>query len=124
MKKVNIFSVAILCVSCLFSSSCYAKDISESEVKKIEAEAKQKALESKQLQARAIQLNLELSKIDKTVITLADKIKNNEKKLSDLEDNLVLLNQNLRAKEAEFEKENKSLVQTIAALQNMLFQRR
>ena len=45
MKKVNIFSVAILCVSCLFSSSCYAKDISESEVKKIEAEAKQKALE-------------------------------------------------------------------------------
>lgn len=119
MKKVNIFSVAILCVSCLFSSLCYAKDISESEVKKIEAEAKQKALESKQLQARAIQLNLELSKIDKTVITLADKIKNNEKKLSDLEDNLVLLNQNLRAKEAEFEKENKSLVQTIAALQNM-----
>lgn len=119
MKKVSIFSVVVFCLSCLFSSLSYAKDISESEVKKIEAAAKQKALESKQLQARAIQLNLELSKIDKTVIALADKIKNNEKKLSDLEDNLVLLNQDLKTKESEFEKENKSLVQTLAALQNM-----
>lgn len=97
----------------------HAKDVSENDVKKIEAEAKQKAIESKQLQARAIQLNLELSKIDKTVITLAQKIQTSEKNLSDLEDKLVELKNNLKVKEAEFVKENRSLIYTIAALQNM-----
>lgn len=97
----------------------YAKDVSESEVKKIEAEAKQKTLESKKLQAQAIQLNLELSKIDKTVITLAQKIQANEKKLSDLEDKLAVLKDNLKTKEEEFVKENRSLIYTLAALQNM-----
>jgi septal ring factor EnvC (AmiA/AmiB activator) len=119
MKRILVFSVALLSLSCFMSSLSYAKDISVNDVKRIEAEAKQKALESKQLQSRAIQLNLELSKIDKTVITLADKIKNNEKKLSELEDNLVTLNKNLKDKEANFAKENNSLVQTLAALQNM-----
>ena len=119
MKRILVFSVALLSLSCFMSSLSYAKVISVNDVKRIEAEAKQKALESKQLQARAIQLNLELSKIDKTVITLADKIKNNEKKLSELEDNLVTLNKNLKDKEANFAKENNSLVQTLAALQNM-----
>ena len=119
MKRIFFFSVLFFSLSCCFNSLSYAKDVSESDVKKIEAEAKQKALESKQLQARAIQLNLELSKIDKTVITLADKIKNNEKKLSELENNLVDLDLDLKAKEASFVQENNSLVQTLAALQNM-----
>ena len=119
MKRILVFSVALLSLSCFLNSLGYAKDISVNDVKKIETEAKQKALESKQLQARAIQLNLELSKIDKTVITLADKIKSNEKKLSDLEDSLVVLNKDLKEKEANFVKENNSLVQTLAALQNM-----
>lgn len=119
MKRILIFSIALIVSGCLFNSLSYAKDISVNDVKKIEAEAKQKALESKQLQARAIQLNLELSKIDKTVITLADKIKNNEKKLSELEDSLIILNRDLQEKEANFVKENNSLVQTLAALQNM-----
>ena len=70
---------------------CYAKDISESEVKRIEAEAQKKALESRKFQAQAIQLNLELSKIDKTVIELAKKIQNNEDTLSDLENKLAQL---------------------------------
>ena len=119
MIRVLIFSITFIALNCYCSNLSYAKDVSESEVKKIEAEAKQKSLESKQLQAQAIQLNLELSKIDKTVITLAQNIKNNEKKLSDLEENLSSLKKNLRIKEAEFVKENKSLVHTIAALQNM-----
>ena len=119
MKRIFIFSVFFFSLSCCFSGLSHAKDVSESDVKKIEEEAKQKALESKQLQARAIQLNLELSKIDKTVITLADKIKSNEKKLSDLEYNLDILNKNLKEKEAAFVKENNSLMQTVAALQNM-----
>lgn len=121
MKRILFFSVTFfaLALSCFLSRSCYAKEVSESDVKKIEAEAKQKSLESKKLQAQAIQLNLELSKIDKTVITLAQKIQTNEKKLSDLENDLVELKNNLAVKEADFVKENKSLVQTIAALQNM-----
>ena len=121
MKRILFFSIAFftLALNCSWSNWCYAKEVSENDIKKIEAEAQQKSLESKKLQAQAIQLNLELSKIDKTVITLAQKIQANEKKLSDLETNLVELKKNLAAKEADFVKENKSLVQTIAALQNM-----
>ncbi|MBP5698712.1 MAG: hypothetical protein J6W96_04220 [Alphaproteobacteria bacterium] len=121
MKKITIFSIVILVLELFVFPICfcYAKNVSESDVKKIEAQAKQKALESKQLQAQAIQLNLELSKIDKTVIALAQKIQTNEKKLSDLESQLDNLKNDLKIKEANFVKENTSLVQTIAALQNM-----
>ena len=121
MKKNISFSIALILLGMMFiiPKQSYAKGVSESELKKIEAEAKQKAMESKKLQAQAIQLNLELSKIDKTVITLAQKIQTNEKSLSDLEDKLVVLQNNLKVKEAEFVKENRSLVQTLAALQNM-----
>jgi len=121
MKKILFFSITILFagLNCFYCNLSYAKDISESDVKKVEEEAKQKTLETKRLQAQAIQLNLELSKIDKTIIALAQKIQDNEKKLSDLEENLTSLKKDLVVKEAEFVRENKSLVQTVAALQNM-----
>ena len=121
MKKILFFSITVLFawLNCFCCNLSYAKDISESDVKKVEEQTKQKTLETKRLQAQAIQLNLELSKIDKTIITLAQKIQNNEKKLSDLEENLALLKKDLVVKEAEFVRENNSLVQTIAALQNM-----
>ncbi len=62
---------------------------------------------------------MELSKIDKTVIELAKKIQNNEDTLSDLENKLAQLKTDLADKEAVFIKENNSLVQTLASLQNM-----
>jgi len=121
MKRFLIFSIVLFLfeTNCFCSHLSYAKDISENEVKKAEEAAKLKSLESKRLQAQAIQLNLELSKIDKTVITLAKKIQNNEQTLSDMEKKLGNLKQNLKTKESEFIKENTSLIQTIAALQNM-----
>ncbi len=121
MKKILFFSIVLICIgtNCLRSTLCYAKDVSEKDVKKLEAEAKQKTLESKKLQAQAIQLNLELSKIDKTVITLAKKIQDNEKNLSLLEEKLSDLKESLKTKEADFVKENNFLVQTLASLQSM-----
>lgn len=121
MKRILFFSITtVFCALSSFSNClCYAKDISESEVKRIEAEAQKKALESRKFQAQAIQLNLELSKIDKTVIELAKKIQNNEDSLSELENTLAKLKTDLAHKEAIFTKENNSLVQTLASLQNM-----
>lgn len=121
MKRIFLFGITLLLLglNCSYGNLSYAKDISEKEVKQIEEAARRKALESRQFQARAIQLNLELSKIDKTVITLAQKIQANEKSLSNLENKLVELKKNLVIKEEQFAKENQSLMQTIAALQNM-----
>lgn len=121
MKQILFFSIALsfIGLNCCFYNLGYAKDISENDVIKIEAEAQQKALESRKLQAQAIQLNLELSKIDKNTIALADKIKNNEKKLTELEEKLTQLKEELHRKEEVFTKENNSLVQTLASLQNM-----
>ncbi|MBP3687902.1 MAG: peptidoglycan DD-metalloendopeptidase family protein [Alphaproteobacteria bacterium] len=121
MKQILFFSItlSLFGLNCCFCNFGYAKDISENDVIKIEAEAQQKALESRKLQAQAIQLNLELSKIDKNTIVLAQKIKNNEEKLSDLEEKLTQLKQQLKLKEEVFTKENNSLVHTLASLQNM-----
>ena len=121
MKRIFIFGIVfcLYCLSSYFSYSAYAKDVSENDVKRIEAEAKKKSIESRRLQAQALQLNLELSKIDKTVINLAQKIQHNEANLSDLENKLAVLRADLKEKEAKFVNENNSLVQTLASLQNM-----
>ena len=78
MKRILFFGIALTAFVLNYpgGNSGYAKDISESDVKRIEAEAKKKTIESRKLQAQALQLNLELSKIDKTVIGLAQKIQN------------------------------------------------
>ncbi len=121
MKRICVFSIvlSLLGVNCFSYNLCYAKDVSETDVKRIEAEARKKSIESRQLQAQALQLNLELSKIDKTVIGLAQEIQNNEDKISSLENKLLALKENLAIKEVAFAKENQSLVQTLASLQNM-----
>jgi septal ring factor EnvC (AmiA/AmiB activator) len=121
MKRIFFFSIALWFIGLNSFNPClsYAKDISESEVKKAEQEAKLKVLESKQLQAQAIQLNLELSKINKNSISLAQQIQNNEEALSKLEGKLKDLQKNLSVKEKAFKKENDSLVHVIASLQNM-----
>ena len=121
MKKIRFFSITSILTLCLCLSvnSGYAKDVSEKDVLKIEKEAQQKELESKKLQAQAIQLNLELSKIDKNLISLAKKIQSNEDLLSNSEKEQKKLSQDLSVKEAQFVKENSSLVQIVASLQNM-----
>lgn len=121
MKRIFFFSITLvfLELNCLCSNFSYAKDVSEKELKRIEAEAKKQNLESKQLQAQAVQLNLELSKINKQVIDLANKIQNNEDELSSSELKLEKLKKDLEQKESAFAKENNSLVQTLATLQNM-----
>lgn len=118
MKQSILSLIFILGLSFNLSVG-YAKDVSENDVKKIEKEALEKERESKELQAKAIQLNLELSKLDKKVISLAEKIQNNEDSLSDLEKRKDILEKEIKEKEDAFVKENKSLIQTLAALQNM-----
>jgi septal ring factor EnvC (AmiA/AmiB activator) len=121
MKKILFLSIAhfLILNTCLSVGLGYAKDVSEKDVIKIEQEAQQKELESKKLQAQAIQLNLELSKIDKNLIALAKKIQSNEDLLSISEKEQQKLSKDLSIKEADFVKENNSLVQTVASLQNM-----
>ena len=56
MKRILFFSVTLfaLALNCFGNHWCYAKEVSESDIKKIEAEAQQKSLESKKLQAQTI----------------------------------------------------------------------
>ena len=116
-----IFSIVAFCLSLSLANInvCYAKDVSETDVKKAELEARKKTIESKQLLAKAVELNLELSKMNKKTITLAKDIQKNEANLSELENQLASLEKDLKIKEESFVKENTSLVQTIASLQNM-----
>lgn len=121
MKKIQKISItfALILLCCYSNSLSYANNVSESDVRQLEQEAKQKAMESKRLQAQAIQINLELSKMDKTSISLAKEIQNNEDKVSKLERELKVLEKDVTTKEADFNKENNVLIYTISSLQNM-----
>ena len=121
MKKLRNISIALIVfLLCSINTNLsYANNVSEKEVKQLEEEAKKKAMESKRLQAQAIQINLELSKMDKTSISLAKEIQDNEDKVSKLEKDLKVLERDVTAKEADFNKENKVLIYTISSLQNM-----
>lgn len=121
MKKIRKISItfALILLCCHNNSLSYANNVSESDVRQLEQEARQKAMESKRLQAQAIQINLELSKMDKTSISLAKEIQNNEDRVSKLERELKALEKDVTTKEADFNKENNVLIYTISSLQNM-----
>ncbi len=121
MKKIFYFSITIgaFILNCFICNSSYAKDVSINEIKQIENQAKQKIIESKKFQAQAISLNLELSKIDQNIISLANKIQNSEDSISKLEKELIFLSEDMETTEENFKNKNTSLIEILTALQNM-----
>ena len=96
-----------------------AADVSKADVEAVEKQAEARRMEHKKLQAQAVQLSLELAKINEKMIKAAAQLQGDEEKTTQMEAELETLERRLAEAKEKFKKENSSLIQTLAALQNL-----
>ncbi|MCQ2740549.1 MAG: peptidoglycan DD-metalloendopeptidase family protein [Alphaproteobacteria bacterium] len=96
-----------------------ATTVSKDELKKVEDKVLQQSIEHKKLQAKAIQINLELTSVSNDLKHTAKKIQSIEEKLSQMEKQVAILQKDLDATQAAFNKEDANLIKTLSALQNL-----
>ena len=113
------YSVIAATTFMLFSSFVAVAAPSNAELERVEKKVFQQSMEHKKLQAQATQIAMELSQVNKSLISSARQIQNNEAKLSQMEKQLEILESDLKIAQESFEKEDKNLIKTLAALQSL-----
>lgn len=98
----------------LAASAVTAKDLES-----LQRQVAEKNMEHKRLQAQSTQISHELTMISQKMVRRARQIQNTEEALSKMENELLHLQADLQAKEAEFASEDESLRKTLYALQNL-----
>ena len=96
-----------------------ARTASREQLVEIERKAKAQELEQKRLQAKSLEVSMEVTKLNSSLVAAAKKIQTNEKNLSQMEEELKRLQEELAVSEDNFNKENYKMAQTISALQNL-----
>lgn len=113
------YSVLIAVVLTWHITTANAAQVSDETLKEVEQQVFEKSMEHKKLQAQATQISLELSAVNKKMIQTARQLQNNEEKLSKMEKQLVVLENDLIETQKSFDKEDKNLIKTLTALQNL-----
>lgn len=113
------YSVLIAVVLTWHITTANAAQVSDETLKEVEQQVFEKSMEHKKLQAQATQISLELSAVNKKMIQTAKQLQNNEEKLSKMEKQLVVLKNDLIETQKSFDKEDKNLIKTLIALQNL-----
>ena len=113
------YSVLIAVVLTLFYTTANAAQVSDAKLKEVEQQVFEKSMEHKKLQAQATQISIELSEVNRKVIQTARQLQNNEDKLSKMEKQLAVLTKDLIAAKSDFNEEDKNLIKTLTALQNL-----
>ncbi len=103
----------------LIAFSTGAAPVSKQDLEYVQKQVRQENTKQKQLQQESEKVGRELSQISKTMITKARQIQNIEDKTSGLEKELLQLQEDLKVAEADFSVEDKNLIQTLYALQNL-----
>ena len=119
LKAAFKYSVLAVVSAMICLNTAEAATPSKDDLKKMEAKVLQQSMEHKKLQAQATQINLELSAVSKEMVKAAKQIQNNEDKLSRMERQLDTLEKELEEAKTGFTKEDKHLIKTLAALQNL-----
>ena len=92
---------------------------SKKDLEAAEKQAEAENIEYKKLQAEAAKINFELNEVSRDMIESAKQIQNHEERISAMEAELEKLREDLAATESQFAEEDESLIQTLAALQNL-----
>ncbi len=95
------------------------KNVSASDLAKVEAEAKKVSQEHEQFEQKAQKIKGELNSVNQKMIAAAKKIQNGEDEVRRQQEELDELQKNLLQSEEKFNSENGMLVETLAALQNL-----
>ncbi len=113
------YSVLTAVVFTWCSTTASAVQVSDAQLKEVEQQVFEKSMEHKKLQAQATQISLELSEVNRKVIQTARQLQNNEEKLSKMEKQLDILTKDLNSAQSDFAEEDKNLIKTLTALQNL-----
>ncbi len=113
------YSVLTAVVFTWCSTTASAVQVSDAQLKEVEQQVFEKSMEHKKLQAQATQISLELSEVNRKVIQTARQLQNNEEKLSKMEKQLDILTKDLISAKNDFNEEDKNLIKTLTALQNL-----
>lgn len=108
---------AVLMVFCLDTAA--TAEVSKDELKKVEEKVFQQSMEHKKLQAQAAQINVEMAAVSREMVKAARQIQNNEDRLSRMERQLGLLENDLKKAREGFAQEDEYLIKILAALQNL-----
>lgn len=103
----------------VMSFPVFAVNVSQKELERMEKQVQQQNMEHKKLQAQATQINLELGEVSKEMVKAAKLIQNNEDKISKMEAELAKLQAELKTTTDGFMAEDKNLIKTLSALQNL-----
>ncbi|MBQ8677753.1 MAG: peptidoglycan DD-metalloendopeptidase family protein [Alphaproteobacteria bacterium] len=117
--RLLLLNCCLLLGLCFVSAATAASDVSQDDLKKVEAMARQQSLEHQKLQQQAAKIGQELAKVNQDMISTARKIQNSEDKLSRMEKQLEHLQHDLTAAEESFRTEDANLVKTLSAIQNL-----
>ena len=109
----------VICGLAWLSNAADAETVSKADLRKVEEQAKQQSIEHQKLQEQAEIIGQELNKVNKEMISTARAIQNSEEKLSKMEKQLKLLQEDLDDAEAKFNREDANLIKTLSAVQNL-----
>ena len=107
---------SVLCYQTALSAP---KNVSASDVAKIEAEAKKVSQEHKKIEQKANQVKQELAGVQKKMLETAKKIQASEDEVARRRTELDELQKHLSESEDKFKAENSMLIETLAALENL-----
>ena len=116
MKTVfKIFFVLTL----LSFGSAVAAPVSKQDLEYVQKQVQQQNDKHKKLQQQSSQIDKELSNISKNMVVKARQIQNIEEQTSSMEKELLSLQDELKVLQENFTAEDKNLIQTLYALQNL-----
>ena len=108
-----------LLILALIPATVSAATVSRQDLANLQKQVEQKSVEHKRLQAQATKINMELAAVSRQMVQKAKQIQNTEDRLSRMERDLTRLQNELQAAEADFIAEDKNLIGTLYALQNL-----
>ena len=118
MKLRRLFTYTII-LTLLSFGNVFGAPVSKQDLEYVQKQVRQQNTKQKKLQQESKKVEKELSQISKTMVTKARQIQNIEDQTSGLEKELLQLQEDLKIAEADFSVEDKNLIQTLYALQNL-----
>ncbi len=97
----------------------FAVSVSQKDLEQVEKQVEAQNMEHKKLQAQATKISMELASVNQDMIKSAKMIQNSEAKISQMENELLKLQEDLEIAEEKFITEDENLIKTLSALQNL-----
>lgn len=117
--KLRVLLLSLAAALLLCNGSVRAAVVSEQDLEYVQKQVRQQSDHHKKLQRQAEKINRELSEISKTMVKKAKQIQNIEDQTSAMEKKLLDLQKELKDAEESFTTEDKNLIKTLYALQNL-----